>query len=132
MAWSCSTPAPLSRAGALAARPLRLPVAAREEREGKLYITVRFARPRWQQWLGAEATCTRTFGLDPYGREVYESCDGEATVEAIVRAFARRHRLDLAEAEAAVTAFLHTLVRKGLVAVAVESPSARSRAGQRR
>lgn len=113
----------LDRDAALAARPVRLPELRREEKEGKLYVTVRLERPRWQRWLGAEATCERTFGLDAYGREVLEMCTGDRTVNTLIERFARNHRLSIPEAEASVTTFLQTLMRKGLVGMAVARSS---------
>ena len=109
-----------ARDAAVRGRPQRLPPVRQEEREGKLCVTVRFRRPAWQRALGAEALCERTFGLDAFGRAVYESCDGRRTVAEIVRHFAAAQRLSLPEAELAVTRFLRTLIAKGLVAMAME------------
>ncbi len=110
----------ISRAQAIAARPERLPAVDRKEREnGGLLVTVRLSRPAWKQWFGAPPTFLRTFGLDPLGRYVYEMCDGHTTVESIVAAFARKHKVSRAEAEMAVTKFLHTMTRKGMIAIGV-------------
>lgn len=108
------------RGAALRARPRRVPPARLEEKAGKLYVTVRFQRPAWQRVLGAERIGERTFGLDPYGRRVYESCDGERSVEAIVAHFAVAVRVSLPEAELVVTRFLRTLVSKGLIVMEME------------
>ena len=113
----------IDREQALSGRPVRLPFIRREPREdGGMKVTVRFDRPGWQRRLGATGDIHRTFGMDPYGREVYEACNGEADVRAIVKEFARRHRISVAEAEVSVTAFLRTLVTKGLVAIRVREP----------
>lgn len=112
------------RDAALGAVPQRLPIVRREEKSGKLYLTVRFERPRWQCLLGADAMCERTFGLDAYGRRVYEGCDGQSPVRLIVRRFAEQTRISAPEAEIAVTRFLRTLVTKGLVAMQMEKPKA--------
>jgi hypothetical protein len=110
---------------AMQGRPVRTPVVRTEEKGEKLYVTVEYARPRWQRWMGGDTTCQRTFGLDPYGRYVYEACDGKQTVSRMTRHFARDHKISVAEAEVSVTAFLRTLIAKGLVGVRVDKPSAR-------
>jgi len=107
------------RQTALNARPFCLPVNRQEIKGGKLYLTVDLPRPRWQQWLGADPVCSRTFGLDGYGQEVYRSCDGEKSVSKIIEQFAADHRISIAEAETAVTEFLKTLLNKGLIAIGI-------------
>jgi len=113
-------PSPGAREAALKGRPHRSPPVRKEEKEGKLYVTVKFERPRWQRILGADSTCERTFGLDDYGRRVYESCDGKRTVKSIIKHFAATTRVSLPEAEMAVTKFMRTLLSKGLVAMEME------------
>jgi len=110
----------ISRQSALGAVPIHLPVVCTEPREdGGLKVTVRFDRPRWHRWLGVTGAVERTFGLDPFGREVYDACDGERSVREIARRFAEAHHLSRPEAEIAVTRFLKTLMAKSLVAMAV-------------
>jgi len=110
----------ISRASALAAVPIQLPIVCTTPRDdGGIKVTVRFDRPRWHRWLGVTGAVERTFGLDPFGREVYEACDGKRSVRDIVREFSENHKLSGPEAELAVTRFLRTLMSKSLVAVAV-------------
>jgi len=112
---------PAARRAALNGTPHQVPPVKSEEKDGKLYVTVRFRRPSWQKFLGAaEDTCQRTFGLDAYGRGVYESCDGKKTVKAIVEKFAKGNNVSLPEAEMAVTSFIRTLMMKGLIAMEME------------
>jgi len=111
---------PAARAAALHARPRQNPPVKTEEKGEKLYVTIRFKRPGWQELLGAHETAERTFGLDEYGRGVYESCDGKLTVEKIVKRFADRNRISVPEAEMAVTKFMRTLMTKGLIAMEME------------
>jgi hypothetical protein len=109
------------RADAMAARPVRLPAARTEPRDGGgLYVTVCLERPRWQRWLGADETFERTFGLDALGRRVYEMCDGRRKVSHMARDLAEERKISRAEAEIAVTTFLKTLMSKGLVAAMVD------------
>ncbi len=111
---------PAARQTALGARPVRLPPVRTEEKDAKLYVTVRFQRPGWQRILGADVNCERTFGLDAYGRRVYDACNGERSVGTIIRNFAESTQVSLAEAEMAVTKFLKTLLTKGLVAMEMD------------
>jgi len=108
----------ISRAAALSARPKRLPVINREELENDgLKLTVEYTRPRWQQFLGAPAEVNRSYVLDNFGREVYEACNGNRNVAAIVRDFSKKHNVSIAEAELSVSTFLKTLMSRGLVAM---------------
>ena len=111
---------PGARNLALKARPHQLPPVKSEEKGDKLYITIRFKRPSWQRLLGADEMCKRTFGLDPYGRRVYESCNGKRTVQSIVRKFSEDTKVSVPEAEMAVTKFMRTLMSKGLIAMEME------------
>ena len=116
-------PGPKKRIGrdaAMSARPFRRKTGRRFEKNGKRYVTVTLERPRWQLWLGASEACERTFGLDAYGQEVYDACDGNLSVTRIVEAFARNHSISRAEAEVAVTTFIKMLVGKGLVGIEVD------------
>lgn len=111
---------PAARTAALHGRPFQTPPVHKEEKDEKLLVTVRFLRPRWQGWLGADKTAERTFALDVYGRYVYESCNGKRTVQAIIKRFARDQNLSIPEAEIAVTKFMQTLMSKGLVVMEME------------
>jgi hypothetical protein len=112
--------AKLSRRVAMSGRPKRLPFLRQQEVGGKLRVTVMLRRAGWMRWLGGPEQIERTFALDAMGRAVYDACDGSSRVEKIVRDFAARHTVSVAEAEAAVTAFLKTLMSKGLVAMSME------------
>lgn len=111
----------LPRTDAMNARPFRLPFIRRVQTEtGGMHVTVRLARPKWQQWLGGPKEFDRTFSLDPLGREVYEACDGSRKVRRVIQEFAAAHQVSIAEAEQSVTAFLRTLLSKGLIAMEVD------------
>jgi len=60
--------------------------------------------------------------LDGLGRQVLESCDGQATVEHIIEDFARVHQLRFHEARQSVLVFLKMLLERKVVAFLVESP----------
>lgn len=112
----------LDRAKALEARPVRLPIEGEKELPGgKVQITVRLTRPRWQRWLGSDHQIVKTFELDPYGREVYSLCDGKNRTREIIVKFAEKYKISVAEAELSVTTFFKTLISKGLIAMGAES-----------
>jgi hypothetical protein len=111
------------RDASLDAVPRKLPSVRTELHEGRLRVTIKMRRPRWQQILGGDATLERTFGLDKYGQKVYEACDGSLSVRHIIRLFAHDTKVSQPEAETAVTKFLHTLLAKGLVAIEMEKPN---------
>ena len=117
----------LSREWALGGRPLGLPTLSTEERrDGGLLVTVMLAPRGWRRWLGGRGSIRRSFGLDRCGRQVYEACDGQRTIAAIVERFGAANRVSPAEAEMVVTAFLKTLMAKGLVAMEVDLAEGRS------
>ena len=67
----------------------------------------------------------RSYGLDRFGMQVYEACDGKTSVRRIVKRFAADNGLGPAEAELAVSRFLKTLMAKGLIAMEVSKDSVR-------
>jgi hypothetical protein len=109
----------LTRGQALFATPVKGPALKTERKDGKLYVTVEFERPRWQRFLGADRLCKRTFGLDECGEQVYSRCDGRTPAADIVESFAHDRHISVSEAEVAVTAFLKTLMGKGLIVMSV-------------
>ena len=110
----------LDRSQALDAIPVQAPVVTTERKGEKVYVTIAFERPGWQRALGADRRCKRTYGLDPYGYDVYSFCDGRRSVRQGIERFARKHHVSHPEAELAVTTFLQTLVKKGLIGMAVD------------
>ncbi len=110
----------LAREQSMNAMPIAFPTLNKEEKGGKLYVTVQLIRPRWQRFLGGDPACERTFGLDAFGQEVYGACDGNTTVTEIVTQFSKNHHINQAEAELNVTTFLKTLIGKGLIGIPLE------------
>ena len=110
----------ISREDSLNAVPLKSPVIASEKKNDKLLLTVEFERPRWQQFLGAEKKCTKTFALDNIGSAVYQLCNGENTVATIIKKISQDYKISISDAEISVTTFMKTLIAKGLIAIAVQ------------
>lgn len=53
--------------------------------------------------------------LDALGREVWNVCDGERTLEQIVEEFAQRHKLGFHEARLSVQSFVALLLERNLI-----------------
>ena len=113
----------LTREEALQAKPMAMPVVKREPLPGGgERVTVRHRPTSIQKWLlRAPDSVARHYELDAMGVEVLEMCDGRKTVHFIIEAFAQRHKVNSHEAECAVTTFLFTMLRKGLVAMVVSA-----------
>ncbi len=59
------------------------------------------------------------FELDDLGASVWRACNGSSTIEQIITNFAAQHRLNIREAEVSITTFINTLMRRGLLVLAV-------------
>lgn len=57
----------------------------------------------------------RQIGLDEVGSDVWELCDGQRTIDSVVTAIAKDHKLTRREAEVSVTMFLQTLAKRNLI-----------------
>jgi hypothetical protein len=79
-------------------------------------------RKRW--WMGPPFGWFLPFrsekgvALDGLGREVFEACDGQRSLESIIEEFAARHRLRFHEARISVTTFLRWLVERKVIYLA--------------
>ena len=91
-----------------------------QDGEDAVRIGVRTIRPRYLvpplSWI-VPVRPERRVVLDRLGLEVWRLCDGVRTVEAVVDAFAAAHGLTFHEARAAVTGYINSLVRRGVLAV---------------
>ena len=63
---------------------------------------------------------TKKFELEAVGAYVWELCDGRHTFEGIAKKLRERFKMNRLEAEASLGAFLQTLLRKGLVSIAIK------------
>lgn len=118
--FSKPTPAAIGRNIALEGCPVQMPIVKKERENNKLMITVELNRPGWQQMLGAEKMCEKTFALDEYGEEVYSYCSGNMEVKKMAEQFSKKHRISLPEAEISVATFLRTMMEKGLIGIEIK------------
>lgn len=110
----------------LKATPLRNRAAIEVPAEdGSCSVAVSTKKPAWAvppiTWV-AHVPDRKTLVLDRLGTEVWKACDGATSVEAIVVAFARRHRLTFHESRVSVTGCLKVLIQRGALAVTMEEP----------
>ncbi|MEM9914997.1 MAG: PqqD family protein [Planctomycetota bacterium] len=111
----------------LAAVPTRN-AAVREEQRGEALVLFVPIRRRW--WLrGPLSWCLPLRGekgvaLDALGQEVWRACDGQRDLEALVEAFAQRHRLGFHEARLTVMRFLRMLAQRNLLVLVGTSAAA--------
>jgi hypothetical protein len=101
--------------------PNRAVRAGREQQDGGQVLRIPLKR-RWFMrppltWL-LPLSRERVVALDAIGREVWQACDGQRTVEEIVEEFAARHRLSFHAARLSVLQFLQQLTRRGIVVMA--------------
>ena len=111
----------LSRRQSLACRVVRNPEAIERITDaGDLELTLALKPARWTRILGRDTKipAIRKYQLDDLGRYVWEQAAESPTVEAIIRQFARQHKINIREAEVSVTAFLRMMMQRGLVGMA--------------
>ncbi len=99
--------------------PLRNPTVRYEEREDDTCLLIVPVKPRGVfRWLSRifKLPSEHRIELDETGSTVWRLCDGEHTVEAIVRHLVQTYRLERREAEYSLFAFLNTLSQRGFIA----------------
>jgi hypothetical protein len=93
-----------------------------DETADRLSVWVRSLPPRYMvppiSWIVPRRK-ERRFVLDRLGSEVWRLCDGRRNVEAVIDAFASEHELTFHEARVAVTSYIRSLVKRGVLAVAM-------------
>ena len=111
----------ITREQSLAMRPVRMvdaELAVDPAGNGKLAVPVQPSR--LASWLvNRVERRTKTFEFDAVGVYVWEQIDGKTSVEHLIRRIGKQYNLDLRQAEASTTAFLKTLMQRGLVGMPV-------------
>lgn len=108
----------IDRKEALAIVPVRHPLVTWEHKEKEIVLTVPTRDDRVARIvkrLVRNLPDSRQIALDDVGASVWELCDGERGIGAIVDAVSRRYKLTRREAEASVTMFLQTLAKRNLI-----------------
>ncbi|HEX8342012.1 MAG TPA: PqqD family protein [Tepidisphaeraceae bacterium] len=107
---------------ALAARPVRLVDAMMSplpDGGGMLKVPVR--PPKWgKRFFRLPEGATKSFEFDAIGVFVWDEINGKTTVEQVIKRLSKRYDLNLREAQVPTLKFLDTLIKRGLVGVALE------------
>ncbi|HOO20141.1 MAG TPA: PqqD family protein [Kiritimatiellia bacterium] len=102
--------------------PNRAARVVREEPDGSLTLAVPTRKPSFFRglinWL-VRVPQERLTVLDPLGAGIWKSCDGKRSVEEIAVRFATFHHLSFHESRVSVTGYVTSLLRRGVLAVAV-------------
>lgn len=111
-----------TRQESLAVKPVQLVKAEVEQTGGGgVRLKVKVQPARWARWLvSAPRDMSKSFELDALGVLVWTSCDGRTSVQQIIRRLAKQYKLTEREAEVGTIQFLHLLVKKGLVGMAMQ------------
>ncbi|MFN3729474.1 MAG: PqqD family protein [Fimbriimonadaceae bacterium] len=124
-------PAPLDPASFKSARPVRNPLISEVEGEaGALILEAPFqptdGRMAHRLAKLMKRRLVKQFELEPVGAFVWRKCDGEHTVEGISRRLREEFKMNRVEADAALTAFLQLLSRRGLITMMVKTQRGRN------
>lgn len=108
----------------LAARPCRNTAAKVLLEQGKLVtVVVKNKRPRYHRppisWF-VPYRPEKQIELDEVGSHVWRWCDGQNSVEQVIDLFKDEYGLSFHEAKAAVINFLQNLIKRGILAIAIE------------
>jgi hypothetical protein len=117
-------PPPFSKEQVLASKPLRNPQLEWEKNDaGEIVVTIR-RRTDWKaKALGLlfPIPTQRTIVLDGPGTFVWEMCDGNTDIQAMMRRLAQHYQLNIKEAELSLTTYLRNLGKRGLIGFAVST-----------
>lgn len=108
----------IDRKEALAIIPVRHPHIEWERKDKEIVLTIPTRTDRIAKIvkrLVRNLPETRQIALDDVGGSVWELCDGERSINAIVESVSKRYKLTRREAEASVTMFLQTLAKRNLI-----------------
>jgi hypothetical protein len=97
-------------------------ITTEETEEGNLRLIASRREAWWVRLLNVVVPIPREriTELDQVGRELWELCDGEHTLEDLIELFVERHKLTRAEAEWSLRTYLRDLGKRHLVGFAVE------------
>ncbi len=90
--------------------------------EGEISIIIH-RRKVWWIWLLSKIFFIpkkRKFRLDKIGSDVWDMCDGETTVEQMIKRISKSYKLSRREAEVSLLNYLKQLAKKGVVGFLIE------------
>lgn len=114
----------IERKQALAIIPVRHPLVKWEWVEGEVVLSIPMRTDGIARVIKSIIKATRVakelpeyrqLSFDEVGSQVWELCDGERTIDGVVREIVHKQKLVRREAEASVTMFLQTLAKRNLI-----------------
>lgn len=107
-----------NRDALLRLRPLRNSAIQWQEIEGgEAELSIPYRKDRWARVVAVVVHLPeiRKVQLDEVGTYVWKLCDGEHTVDAIIRAMIREFKMNRAEMEASVARYLQMLAERRFI-----------------
>jgi hypothetical protein len=107
-----------NREAVLRLLPLRNSVIEwQENAQGEAELTIPYRKDRWARVVAfvVQLPEARKVQLDEVGTFVWNLCDGQHSVEAIVRAMIKEYKMNRAEVEASVARYLQMLAERRFV-----------------
>lgn len=117
----------LDRDAALKAVPVKNQLAKVEEtKSGAVRILVPVRQTWWTRLMRrlTQAPRYKKIELDEIGTYVWEQCDGQTTVAALIDKLCERFKLSRREGEASLTQYLRELAQRGVIGLAVPAKDA--------
>ncbi|SVC16227.1 uncharacterized protein METZ01_LOCUS269081 [marine metagenome] len=115
----------LTREAMLNSRPARNELLTWETNEtGEAQITVARSES-WKTRILSKVfyiPLERTITLDSVGTDVWNMCDGDTSVSAMIQGLQDRYKLDRKEAEVSLLSYLKTLGQKNFVGFLIDDP----------
>lgn len=107
-----------NREALLRLRPVRNgAIEWQENDQGEAELTIPYRKDRWARVVAflVHLPEARKVQLDEVGTYVWRLCDGEHTVDAIVRAMIKEYMMSRAEVEASVARYLQMLAERRFI-----------------
>jgi len=107
-----------NRQALLRLRPVRNgAIQWQENGAGEAELNIPYRKDRWARLVAVLVHLpeVRKVQLDEVGTYVWRLCDGEHTVDAIIRAMTREYRMNRAEMEASVASYLQMLAQRRFI-----------------
>jgi hypothetical protein len=112
----------------LSLRPIRNPLIKWEEMEGQVVLTIQREKTLATGWKSRLAGMfinvpnNRTVELDAIGTDVWLMLDGQNTIDIIVKALIKKHKLSRRETELSLQEYFKELNRRGYIAFLTDTP----------
>jgi hypothetical protein len=94
-----------------------------EKQDNCITVYVKQKRPAYMapplSWI-VPFSPERQVTLDAIGTRIWRWCDGSLSVEGVIERFKDQYRLTFHEARAAVTGYVQSLIKRGVLAIVMQ------------